>query len=122
MLSKFISFTLILALSFQCQVKLGLLTYYSVNIEYIIKELCENKDKPELNCKGKCFLKKKMAQADESEKKTNEIFKQVEFPAFIPNTTLTLSLKSIELENRYALVNNLYNYQNYIRIFHPPLS
>lgn len=122
MLSRFISFTLILALSFQCQVKLGLLTYYSVNIEYIIKELCENKDKPELNCKGKCFLKKKMAQADESEKKTNEIFKQVEFPAFIPNTTLTLSLKSIELENRYALVNNLYNYQNYIRIFHPPLS
>lgn len=122
MLSRFISFTLILALSFQCQVKLGLLTYYSVNIEYIIKELCENKDKPELNCKGKCFLKKKMAQADESEKKTNEIFKQVEFPAFIPNSTLTLSLKSIELENRYALVNNLYNYQNYIRIFHPPLS
>lgn len=122
MLSRFISFTLILALSFQCQVKLGLLTYYSVNIEYIIKELCENKDKPELNCKGKCFLKKKMAQADESEKKTNEIFKQVEFPAFIPNSTLTLNLKSIELENRYALVNNLYNYQNYIRIFHPPLS
>jgi len=122
MLSRFISFTLILALSFQCQVKLGLLTYYSVNIEYIIKELCENKDKPELNCKGKCFLKKKMAQADESEKKTNEIFKQIEFPAFIPNSTLTLSLKSIELENRYALVNNLYNYQNYIRIFHPPLS
>ena len=122
MLSRFISFTLILALSFKCQVKLGLLTYYSVNIEYIIKELCENKDKPELNCKGKCFLKKKMAQADESEKKTNEIFKQIEFPAFIPNSTLTLSLKSIELENRYALVNNLYNYQNYIRIFHPPLS
>ena len=122
MLSRFISFTLILALSFQCQVKLGLLTYYSVNIEYIIKELCENKDKPELNCKGKCFLKKKMAQADESEKKTNEIFKQIEFPAFIPNSTLTLDLKSIELESRYALVNDLYHYQNSIRIFHPPLS
>lgn len=122
MLSRFISFTLILALSFQCQVKLGLLTYYSVNIEYIINELCENKDKPELNCKGKCFLKKKMAQADESEKKTSEIFKQVEFPAFIPNSSLSLGLKSIELESTHAPVKDLYDYQSYIRIFHPPLS
>lgn len=122
MFSRLISFTLILALSFQCQVKLGLLTYYSVNIEYIIKEFCENKDKPELNCKGKCYLKKKMAQADESEKKTNEIFKQLEFPAFIPNSILSLSLKSIEIETDYALINDLYNYRNHIRIFHPPLT
>ncbi len=27
---------------------------------YIAQELCENKDKPELNCEGRCVLKKRM--------------------------------------------------------------
>lgn len=121
MLNRFISLILILTLSFQCFVKLGLLTYYSVNIEYIINELCENKDKPELKCKGKCFLKKKMAQADETEKKTNEIFKQIEFPAFIPNSTLTFSFEYKDLTSHFATLKDLYSHNIHAKIFHPPL-
>lgn len=122
MLNRFISLTLILALSFQCLVKLGLLTYYSVNIEYIVKELCENKDKPELKCKGKCFLKKKMAQADEAEKKTNEIFKQIEFPAFIPNSTLTFNIECIDIKSLPFILKDLYSHNIHNKIFHPPLA
>lgn len=122
MLNRFISLILIITLSFQCVVKLGLLTYYSVNIEYIINELCENKDKPELKCKGKCFLKKKMAQADETEKKTNEIFKQIEFHAFIPNSTLTFNFEHIDLKSHFAILNDLYSHNIHEKIFHPPLA
>lgn len=33
---------------------------YNVNKEYIASVLCENRDKPELACNGKCYLNKKL--------------------------------------------------------------
>ena len=33
---------------------------YELKKEFIIKELCENREKPELNCLGKCYLKKQL--------------------------------------------------------------
>ena len=42
--------------------------YYSLDREGFIEQLCENKDKPELNCDGKCMLAKMLqAQTDEDE-------------------------------------------------------
>ncbi|MEQ3656569.1 MAG: hypothetical protein ABNH00_11950 [Dokdonia sp.] len=41
---------------------------YVANYDYIIKVLCENKDKPELKCNGKCYLSKQLAkEAQESD-------------------------------------------------------
>lgn len=39
---------------------IGQLTYYELNIDYIIETYCVNKDKPELKCNGKCHLAKKL--------------------------------------------------------------
>ena len=110
-----------MSLSFQCLIKLGLISYYSLNIEYIIKELCENKDKPELNCKGKCYLKKKMGEADKAEKQASEILKQIEFPVFIPHSNLSLNTEYILVENSAPELKNLYSHTPNIKIFHPPL-
>lgn len=41
---------------------------YILNYDYIVKELCVNKEKPELHCNGKCHLKKELAKSAESEK------------------------------------------------------
>ncbi|WP_129653640.1 hypothetical protein [Flagellimonas olearia] len=42
--------------------------YYSLDREDFIERLCENKDKPELNCDGKCMLAKMLqAQTNEDE-------------------------------------------------------
>ncbi|WP_396590325.1 hypothetical protein [Allomuricauda sp. R78024] len=35
---------------------------YIVNYDYIVNNLCENRDKPALNCDGKCYLSKLIAQ------------------------------------------------------------
>ena len=41
---------------------------YAINYDYIISKLCENKDKPEMQCNGKCYLSKQLAkEAGESE-------------------------------------------------------
>ena len=36
---------------------------YNYNKEYIASVLCENRDKPELACNGKCYLNKKIKQS-----------------------------------------------------------
>lgn len=42
---------------------------FEANQNYIIKELCINRDKPEMHCNGKCYLMKKLKQAQEKEQK-----------------------------------------------------
>lgn len=49
----------------------GAVAYYRVNQDYIAKNLCENRDKPMLNCKGQCFLAKQLKAAEEKEQKSN---------------------------------------------------
>lgn len=36
---------------------------YAVNYHYISQELCENRDKPDLHCNGKCYLAKELSTA-----------------------------------------------------------
>jgi 5-methylthioribose kinase len=45
---------------------------YVVFYDYIKNELCENKDKPKLECNGKCHLKKELAKASDSTEKGND--------------------------------------------------
>ncbi len=49
----------------------GAVAYYRVNQDYIAKNLCENRDKPMLNCKGQCYLAKQLKAAEEKEQKSN---------------------------------------------------
>jgi hypothetical protein len=38
---------------------------YNLNKEYIVSTLCENRDKPELACNGKCYLQTKIEQSEQ---------------------------------------------------------
>lgn len=68
MLRKSVSILLILLMSFQSVYKLGLVTYFEVNRDFIAKTLCINKAKPEKHCNGQCYLKRKLKKAEEKEK------------------------------------------------------
>jgi hypothetical protein len=37
---------------------------YYISIDTIIEKFCENKDKPEMQCNGKCYLNKQVAVID----------------------------------------------------------
>ena len=45
---------------------------YELNKNYIASVLCENKEKPKLQCNGKCYLAKKIKQAEKSEQKQEQ--------------------------------------------------
>ena len=49
--------------------RIGIVAWFQINQTEIIELFCINKEKPELACDGKCYLKQKLI---ESEKHTNE--------------------------------------------------
>lgn len=47
----------------------GMIAYYQINKAYITRVLCENRDKPQLHCNGKCYLAKKLKEQQEKQDK-----------------------------------------------------
>lgn len=112
---------LIFALSFQCFVKIGIWGAYMANKDYIAKVLCVNRDKPTMNCKGKCHLKKQLAQHDAKEKNAG-YSKSTEIPLFhaptlshtiLPGTDNTVDVLMLQVSSKTLIGTSL-------RIFHPP--
>jgi Na+/citrate or Na+/malate symporter len=69
MLLKPVSILLLLSLLTTSFANLFVFAGFELNQKYIAAELCENKNKPELHCNGKCFLMKKLKQAQDKEQK-----------------------------------------------------
>lgn len=41
---------------------------YKINFSYITNVLCENRDKPDMHCNGKCHLRKQMEKDQQQER------------------------------------------------------
>lgn len=51
----------------------GTIAYFKLNRKYIAKVLCENRNRPQIHCNGKCYLAKKLKQQQEKQdKETSE--------------------------------------------------
>src|SRR6478752_3249486 len=72
-------------MSLQCFYKLGVITYFNLNQDYIARVLCINKERPAMACHGTCFLKKKLKLADEAGEANGTATGRtvIEFPMFI---------------------------------------
>lgn len=63
---------------------------YVLNYDYIQKELCENKEKPKMNCHGKCYLKKEIKKVEEKEQSpAMPNFKEVTEDYYVPADEIT---------------------------------
>lgn len=51
--------------------------YYQYNLDFIKKELCVNKDKPKLNCNGKCYLSKQIKKTEKNDNKLPQSLKNL---------------------------------------------
>lgn len=101
---------------------------YIVNYDYIAKELCENKAKPELKCNGKCQLMKELAKASEDEKPINSDKKEnskQEIEVLFFQEIKTLTIRQIYFYNKTFVGDNyanLYFHTVSCSVFHPPTS
>ena len=53
-------------MALQLSSKLGFIAWFTINQTEIIEQCCVNKNKPELNCKAKCYLSSKLVENNES--------------------------------------------------------
>lgn len=75
---------------------------FEMNKSYIVKELCENRNRPELHCNGKCFLKKKLQAAEEKEKKQERENQRNRYQEVLPTAfTFTAAIKKIKIKPSY---------------------
>lgn len=68
---------------------------YVVNYDYIVNVLCENKDKPEMHCDGKCYLAKLLAE--ESEQSDKNPFGKKQQSSEIQNIVFLQSILDFKL-------------------------
>ncbi len=99
---------------------------YAVNYNYIVNVLCENKDKPEMHCNGKCHLTKELAKEASAENKnpfTGKVSK-TEIPQFIISENVKEFTLAIETENasiaKIGYKPNLNPSLFTSKILHPP--
>jgi hypothetical protein len=95
---------------------------YRVNMNFIIENFCENTDKPEIHCDGKCHLNKQIQQ-EENQKSENPISvnEGISF-VFTIEELPTLCLDQMEQSDSRTsspyLVKSYGSHQ--LGVFHPP--
>ncbi|WP_146035165.1 hypothetical protein [Formosa algae] len=102
------------------------LVEYAAFYDYIVNELCENKDVPELQCNGKCHLKEQLAKASDTEKGNNDKGGSISFEntlVFFQNSKFNYDLffpkeQPLKTASFYSKIYN-FHYVNFV--FHPPL-
>ncbi len=58
--------------------KIGIWVYYFLQNDFIAANLCENKSVPDSDCKGKCYLQKKLKEEDHKNKKASvDLLKEI---------------------------------------------
>jgi hypothetical protein len=89
MIRRIIALALLLAMLSPILAKLFVYAEFKSNQEYIAATLCENRDRPELNCEGKCYLMKKLKAAEDKEKKQeNQAQKKASVDLFFVEKTV----------------------------------
>lgn len=110
--------------------KLVYIAYWNIEQDWIEKTYCENIDKPEMECHGKCHLAKALEiieknSQDNSEKSLPFWDKLAEIFIYTEDLISTFSFFNHLTENSLLASDNFYFYDNYHHtrlnhIFHPP--
>lgn len=98
---------------------------YAINYEYIVEELCENKDDVTMKCNGKCHLMKEMAKTAEEENpiSTNKNNLVKEFmPLFLTSIDEYRLFHAKEIKAETPTYRNTYTYSATKGVFHPPTT
>lgn len=93
---------------------------YEVNQSYIIANLCENNDKPEMKCNGACHLKKQIQeQTGEGEKESTILIDMEKLPVSVETQAIVLPIGVPEIKS-FSLLETLKKEDHASKIFHPP--
>ncbi len=95
--------------------------YYKIDPMGFIEALCENKDKPEMACNGKCHLMKVSKSQDKDQKTPESIidFKEL-LLYYLATSEFVINFDEAVKSKSIFAYKNLYSYNNLEDCFHPP--
>lgn len=124
MVRKILAIILLISVSCQFATKMGIVVWYQANIDYVAQELCENKDAPEKQCNGKCYLKKQLNKVDNNttdKQKAPEKKSENQIPEFVASEYFLVQKQVYTgIVQHKTIYINFYNYCHTNSLFHPP--
>lgn len=121
-MKKLVAILIIIGVLLQSLSTVVILAQYMANKDYIAKNLCENRDKPQMHCDGKCCLKKKLAKEAKQNAPTprNQKNQQI-VTLFFSENKLNFQLHSFfAAAKTYFSYNELATANFHHSVFHPP--
>lgn len=98
-----------------------ILANFLLNQDYIKEFLCINKEEPELQCNGKCHLKKQLKNAQHEQQDNYPKLINLESEFIIDTTkTVTFSLKKYNHRKVPTYYSNMYSTTFTSNVFQPP--
>jgi hypothetical protein len=96
---------------------------YHANYDYISSVLCENRDKPYLECNGKCYLEKQLKKTNNTHQDHKSTVPQISFEDYplSPLDIFSYQTKEFqELNTAYFLLKNIDSQDFLTTILKPP--
>ena len=99
---------------------------YIIDYEYVSTVLCENTSQPELECNGKCHLKKELANISKNDKtKSNKQNNNnnLQFEILFCEQLVSFDFCNVFFEEKSTIIyySCIYFRNNITSIFHPPI-
>ena len=120
MLRRVISLFLLLAVISANFSRLYVFAGFGLNQKYIAANLCENRSRPWLHCDGKCYLMKKVKQAEEKEKNEERQTQKSLFQESFLLTSVKLKFHTTLLQILVTPYHSAFFTINPAAIFRPP--
>lgn len=120
---RFISFFMILLVSFLCLKDWITVARFKANQSYVARYLCINRNNPKMKCNGKCFLMKKLKagqkQSNQNLPRQQDEWRSIYYTiAELPVIYLTQKSKPQSIENYYFVFDS--KYLTWLSLSSPP--
>lgn len=116
---RILSILLVLTILMQSLSQLIVWAGYEINLNYISKELCVNKEVKNSCCHGKCYLKKEMQQTESREQSSSVKEKNEVISGVVSNPLQLIVYQQQEIEP--VILNEPFIISGYrSSVFHPP--
>lgn len=96
-----------------------IIVHFKLNQQKIEQEFCINKDKPEMQCHGKCHLKKELQKTDNPDLELTSIYKKIDI-VLTSNYELTVAVLKTITSNKVSIYKKFKLLEPYLEIFIPP--
>eukprot|EP01133_Synstelium_polycarpum_P002794 gene2794-3216_t len=120
MLNRLVALTLLVALISSNLSRFFIYAGFQANQKFIATSLCENKSRPWMHCNGRCYLMKKLKQAEEKEKKQERSEQKNRFQEVLPSSAPLLSAAQPTVLLSYPPYSPENPVNRSFSIFHPP--